>query len=174
MLSSDLSDFNHNDSLATAPDANKDKQAGFSYSSFESTNDSKEKEESKKHEGKKLMNLAKEYNYFTSDETEKVSNMAGVEKICEVYSYEQIKELNKKLESNSSTAKDIFLSALKQFNDKIETAQMTTNASDGGKKRHTEKLINDNEDLSEDEPSSPEIKKAEKIANQIFYIKFWR
>ena len=52
------------------------------------------------------MNLAKEYNYFTSDETEKVSNMAGVEKICEVYSYEQIKELNKKLESNSSTAKD--------------------------------------------------------------------
>ena len=103
----------------------------------------KEKEESKKlikGERKRLRNFAKEHNYFTSDETEKVSNMAEVEKICEVYSYEQIKELNSKLETNSSKAKDIFLSALKKFNDKLEeermeAAQMTSKSTEGGKSK---------------------------------------
>merc|ERR1712029_991557 len=81
-----------------------------------------------------------EHNYFTSDETEKVSNMAEVEKICEVYSYEQIKELNSKLETNSSEAKDIFLAALKKFNDKLEeermeAAQMTSKSTEGGKSK---------------------------------------
>merc|ERR1711972_736341 len=73
-------------------------------------------------------------------ETEKVSNIAEVEKICEVYSYEQIKELNSKLETNSSKAKDIFLSALKKFNDKLEeermeAAQMTSKSNEGGKSK---------------------------------------
>merc|ERR1719300_1160629 len=103
----------------------------------------KEKEESKKlikGERKRLRNFAKEHDYFTSDETEKVSNMAEVEKICEVYSYEQIKELNSKLETNSSQAKDIFLSALKKFNDKLEeermeAAQMTSKSTEGGKSK---------------------------------------
>jgi len=121
----------------------KEKEAQEEIERVKKEKERKEKEESKKlikGERKRLRNFAKEHNYFTSDETEKVSNMAEVEKICEVYSYEQIKELNSKLETNSSKAKDIFLSALKKFNDKLEeermeAAQMTSKSTEGGKSK---------------------------------------
>merc|ERR1711994_764798 len=83
----------------------------------------KEKEESKKlikGERKKLRNIAKEQNYFSSDETEKVTNMAEVEKICEVYTYDQIKALVADLEINPAGAKKTFFDAINEFNEKLE------------------------------------------------------
>merc|ERR1719461_1742073 len=101
----------------------------------------KEKEESKKlikGERKKLRNIAKDNNYFSADETEKVNNMAEVEKICEVYTFEQIKELVGDLEKEPKEAKKTFFDAIKKFNDKmeeerLEAAQMTSKGSEGGK-----------------------------------------
>ena len=103
----------------------------------------KEKEESKKlikGERKKLRNIAKEQNYFSSDETEKVTNMAEVEKICEVYTYDQIKALVADLESNPAGAKKTFFDAINEFNEKLEeermeAAQMTNKMSEGGKSK---------------------------------------
>merc|ERR1719461_1735292 len=101
----------------------------------------KEKEESKKlikGERKKLRNIAKDNNYFSADETEKVNNMAEVEKICEVYTFEQIKELVGDLEKEPKEAKKTFFDAIKKFNEKmeeerLEAAQMTSKGSEGGK-----------------------------------------
>ena len=56
----------------------------------------KEKEEAKKlikGERKKLRTIAKDNNYFTSDETEKVTNLAEVEKVCEIYTHDQTPSL---------------------------------------------------------------------------------
>merc|ERR1719422_1058194 len=101
----------------------------------------KEKEESKKlikGERKKLRNIAKDNNYFSANETEKVNNMAEVEKICEVYTFEQIKELVGDLEKEPKEAKKTFFDTIKKFNDKmeeerLEAAQMTSKGSEGGK-----------------------------------------
>merc|ERR1719412_363957 len=87
----------------------------------------KEKEEMKsllKIERKRLRNISKEQNYFTSDETEKVTNMAEVEKICEVYTYDQIKALVADLESNPAGAKKTFFDAINEFNEKLEEERM--------------------------------------------------
>ena len=101
----------------------------------------KEKEEAKKlikGERKKLRTIAKDNNYFTSDETEKVTNLAEVEKVCEIYTYDQIKKLVTDLETNPSEAKKVFLTAINKFNEKLEeerleAAQMTNKGSEGGK-----------------------------------------
>ena len=101
----------------------------------------KEKEEAKKlikGERKKLRTIAKDNNYFTSDETEKVTNLAEVEKVCEIYTYDQIKKLVMDLENNPSEAKKVFLTAINKFNEKLEeerleAAQMTSKGSEGSK-----------------------------------------
>ena len=82
--------------------------------------------------------IAKENKYFSTEETDKVNNMAEVEKICEVYTYEQIKELVSELEKDPKEAKKTFFDAIKKFNDKmeeerLEAAQMTSKGSEGGK-----------------------------------------
>merc|ERR550532_1200407 len=101
----------------------------------------KEKEEAKKlikGERKKLRTIAKDNNYFTSDETEKVTNLAEVEKVCEIYTYDQIKKLVTDLEKNPSEAKKVFLTAINKFNEKLEeerleAAQMTSKGAEGSK-----------------------------------------
>ena len=119
----------------------KEKEAAEEIERAKRDKERKEKEESKKlikGERKKLRNFAKEQNYFASEETEKVANMGEIEKMCEVYTYEQIKNLVNDFEKNPGGAKDTFHQALKQYNDKmeeerLEAAQMTNKASDGGK-----------------------------------------
>ena len=101
----------------------------------------KEKEAVKKqlkNERKKLRAIAKDNNFFTTDETEKVTNMAEVEKICEVYTVEQIKDLVLQLENNQATVNEMFASVVKQFNERLEeerleAAQMTSKSSESGK-----------------------------------------
>jgi len=103
----------------------------------------KEKEAVKKqikNERKKFRSIAKDNNFFTSDETEKVNNMAEVEKICEVYTLDQIKELVLQLDNNPATVNEIFAAVMKEFNEKLEeerleAAQMTSRSSESGKSK---------------------------------------
>ena len=119
----------------------KEREAAEEVERIKREKEKKEKEESKKlikGERKKLRNIAKENKYFSTEETDKVNNMAEVEKICEVYTYEQIKELVSELEKDPKEAKKTFFDAIKKFNDKmeeerLEAAQMTSKGSEGGK-----------------------------------------
>ena len=67
----------------------------------------KEKDAQKKvlkAERKKLRNLAKDNNMFAVDEDERINNMAEVEKICELYTVEQLQKLNEDLSKDTSQA----------------------------------------------------------------------
>ena len=64
--------------------------------------------------------------------------MAEIEKMCEVYTYEQLKNLVNDFEKNTAGAKETFINALKEYNDKmeeerLEAASMTIKSADGGK-----------------------------------------
>jgi len=87
----------------------------------------KEKEEMKKAlkmERKKLRNIAKEENYFCSDEDVKLSNVLEIEKMCEMYSQMQLKELVDKLDKdNREGAKEVFLEELNKINPELAKAQ---------------------------------------------------
>merc|ERR1711862_894324 len=48
--------------------------------------------------GKKLRNISKEQNYFVIDEDEKVTHLAEVEKMCELYNCDQLRDLVERLE----------------------------------------------------------------------------
>jgi len=103
----------------------------------------KEKDEVKKllkNERKKLRAIARDNDYFTTDDTEKVTNMAEVEKICEVYTVDQIRTLVLQLDNNPAKVNDIFAGVVKQFNEKLEeerleAAQMTNKSSESGKNK---------------------------------------
>jgi len=87
----------------------------------------KEKEEMKKAlkmERKKLRSIAKEENYFCSDEDVKLSNVLEIEKMCEMYSQMQLKELVDKLDKdNREGAKEVFLEELSKINPELAKAQ---------------------------------------------------
>merc|ERR1711881_151283 len=87
----------------------------------------KEKEEMKKAlkmERKKLRSIAKEENYFCSDEDVKLSNVLEIEKMCEMYSQMQLKELVDKLDKdNREGAKEVFLEELNKINPELAKAQ---------------------------------------------------
>lgn len=87
----------------------------------------KEKEEKKKAlklERKKLRNIAKEEDYFCEDENRKLSNILEIEKMCELYSQMQLKELVDKFEDDRVGAKQVFLEELQKINPELAKAQI--------------------------------------------------
>ena len=69
-----------------------------------------------------------------------MTNLAEVEKICEIYSYDQIKKLVTDLERNPSETKKIFFATITKFNEKLEeerleAAAMTNKGTEGGRNK---------------------------------------
>merc|ERR1739838_398828 len=103
----------------------------------------KEKDEQKKllkNERKKLRTIAKDNNYFCSNDDEKVSNLAEVEKMCEIYTIEQLKDLVKRLEGSSDDKKTVFSKEMDRLNNRMEEerseqAQMTNKSTETGKNK---------------------------------------
>merc|ERR1711936_152465 len=83
----------------------------------------KEKDEMKrllKNERKKFRTIAKDQNYFSQDEEEKVTHLAEVEKMCELYTCEQLKALVARLEKDKTTSRAIFMEEMTKFNLKMD------------------------------------------------------
>merc|ERR1712150_163204 len=120
----------------------KEREAQEEFERAKREKEKKEKDEFKKllkNERKKFRTIARDNNYFTTEESEKVTNMAEVEKICEVYTVNQIKALAGRLEEKPDEVNDIFSAVVKKFNEKLEeerleAAQMTNKSSESGKK----------------------------------------
>merc|ERR1712106_759154 len=80
-------------------------------------NEKKEKEVTKKMvkiERKKLRVIAKGQNYFCVDEDEKVKHVTEVERICDLYSSDQLKDLVARLEDKENS-REIFLAEVKKL-----------------------------------------------------------
>lgn len=79
-----------------------------------------EKEQQKKalkKERKLLRDTAKENNYYSTSDKEKIKNMEGVEKICEMLKYLELQSFNKELAAGGRNA---FVKKLKETDDKLE------------------------------------------------------
>lgn len=79
-----------------------------------------EKEQQKralKKERKLLRDTAKEKNYYSTTEKEKIRNMEGVEKICEMLKILELQSFNKELIAGG---RDVFIKVLKETEDKLE------------------------------------------------------
>lgn len=79
-----------------------------------------EKEQQKralKKERKLLRDTAKEANYYSTSDKEKIRNAEGVEKICEMLKYLDLQSFNKSL---SAGGRDAFLAQLKDTEEKLE------------------------------------------------------
>lgn len=70
-----------------------------------------------KKERKTLRDLAKDNNYYSTSDKEKIKNMEGVEKICEMLKHLELQEFNKTLASDGRTA---FVNMLKETEAKLE------------------------------------------------------
>merc|ERR1712034_293551 len=100
----------------------------------------KEKDEMKrliKIERKKLRTFSKEHNYFIIDEDEKLTHLAEVEKMCELYNCEQLRNLVERLEKDPTKSREVFIREMNKLNNKmeeerIEEAQMTGKTSSEG------------------------------------------
>jgi len=95
--------------------------------------DKKEREAQKKllrNERKKLRTIAKDHEMFAEDEDEKVHNLKATEMICEIYNIEQIRDLNARLNDNS-TAKQIFLQELEKLNAQMVKERKGTEITKG-------------------------------------------
>lgn len=83
-----------------------------------------EKEQQKKllkKERKVFRDLAKDNEYYSTSETEKIRNMEGVEKICEMLKLLELQTLNKDL---ASGGRDIFVKTLKETERKLEEERL--------------------------------------------------
>ena len=81
----------------------------------------KEKEVLKKMlkvERKKLRAIAKDQSYFCVDDYEKVKHVTEVERICELFSSVQLKDLVERLEDKENS-REIFLAEMKKIDGKI-------------------------------------------------------
>lgn len=79
-----------------------------------------EKEQQKralKKERKLLRDTAKEQNYYSTSDKEKIRNMEGVEKICEMLKMLELQSFNKELQAGG---RDIFIKVLKETEEKLE------------------------------------------------------
>ncbi|KAL4704912.1 hypothetical protein ACJJTC_005700 [Scirpophaga incertulas] len=79
-----------------------------------------EREQMKKQlrkERKAFRDLCKSNNYYTENDTETVTHMAAVEKLCEMMKVLELQELIKRLESDGREA---FLNTVKETDDKLE------------------------------------------------------
>lgn len=70
-----------------------------------------------KKERKILRDLAKDNNYYSSDDKEKLKNMVGVERICEMLKCVELQNFNKELMAGD---RNVFLKMLKQVEDQLE------------------------------------------------------
>ncbi|XP_063919501.1 dnaJ homolog subfamily C member 2 [Zophobas morio] len=70
-----------------------------------------------KKERKILRDFCKANNYFAENSEQNINNMTGLETICEVFSLEELEELNKNMQSNGKSA---FEKALKDINERME------------------------------------------------------
>lgn len=83
-----------------------------------------EKEQQKralKKERKILRDLAKENNYYSTSDKEKIKNMEGVEKICEMLKHLELQSFNKDL---ATGGRNSFVKMLKQTEDKLEEERL--------------------------------------------------
>lgn len=83
-----------------------------------------EKEQQKralKKERKTFRDLAKENEYYSTSDKEKVKNMEGVEKICEMLKYLELQTLNKDL---ASGGRPVFVKVLKETEQKLEEERL--------------------------------------------------
>merc|ERR1711892_1095848 len=78
----------------------------------------KEREAKEKIERKKLRVISKDQNYFCVDEDEKVKHVTEVERICDLYSSDQLKDLVVRLEDKENS-REIFLAEVKKLDGKI-------------------------------------------------------
>ena len=69
-------------------------------------------------ERKKLRAIAKDQNYFCVDDYEKVKHVTEVERICELFSSVQLKDLVERLEDKENS-REIFLAEMKKIDGKI-------------------------------------------------------
>lgn len=70
-----------------------------------------------KKERKFLRDTAKEQNYYSTSDKEKIRNMEGVEKICEMLKTLELQTFNKELVAGG---RDVFIKVLKETEDKLE------------------------------------------------------
>jgi len=70
-----------------------------------------------KKERKLLRDTAKEQNYYSTSEKEKIRNMEGVEKICEMLKTMELQSFNKELIAGG---RDVFIKVLKETEEKLE------------------------------------------------------
>jgi len=111
----------------------KEKEAKEEIEKAKKAVEKKEKDEMKrllKIERKKLRTFAKEQNYFIVDPDEKLTHLAEVEKMCELYNCEQLRNLVERLEDDMEQAREVFIREMNKLNnkmeeDRIEEAQMT-------------------------------------------------
>lgn len=83
-----------------------------------------EKEQQKralKKERKILRDLAKENNYYSTSDKERIKNMEGVEKICEMLKHLELQNFNKDL---TSGGRNCFIKMLKQTEEKLEEERL--------------------------------------------------
>lgn len=83
-----------------------------------------EKEQQKralKKERKTLRDMAKENNYYSTSDKEKIKNMEGVEKICEMLKHLELQSFNKEL---SAGGRNCFIKMLKHTEEKLEEERL--------------------------------------------------
>lgn len=73
-----------------------------------------------KKERRKLRDTTKKYDYFTTDESERVKLMVEVEKLCEALSSASLQSLNVEMAKDEEIAKSAFLNQLSEVNEAIE------------------------------------------------------
>merc|ERR1712106_716518 len=99
----------------------KEREAKENSEKAKKANEKKEKEVTKKLlkiERKKLRAIAKDENYFCVDEDEKLKHVTEVERICELYTSDQLKDLVAKLEDKENS-REIFLAEMVKLDGKI-------------------------------------------------------
>lgn len=74
-----------------------------------------------KKERKILRDTAKEQNYFSTSDKEKIRNMEGVEKICEMLKFLELQSFNKEL---AAGGRSTFVRVLKETEEKLEAERM--------------------------------------------------
>jgi len=121
----------------------KEKEAKEEIEKAKKAIEKKEKDEMKrllKIERKKLRTFAKEQNYFIIDQDEKLTHLAEVEKMCELYNCEQLRNLVERLEDDMEMSRDVFIREMNRLNnkmeeDRIEEAQQTGKTSGEAKSK---------------------------------------
>merc|ERR1712106_390453 len=99
---------------------------------------------------KNLRNIAKENNMFAEDEDEKVLHLTELEKMCEIYTVDQLQKLTETLSISADNSRASFLKEMNKLNNKMDDerkaeAEMTNRAegvakSKSGSEWNTEEL----------------------------------